>query len=106
MEGPAMTQITVNDKVHIKELLYNDCVLGVRSDSYHAFGGFELWWYDKEHDVCRCCRSCWADFRQQIEEHSLDHAASLLWHNRDTLFLRRKVLSQDRKLQLLTQICN
>jgi hypothetical protein len=41
-----------------------------------------------------------------VEEHSLDHAAALLWHNRGTLFLRRKVLSQDRKVQLLTQICN
>jgi len=101
-----MRQITVNDKLHIKELLYNDCVLGVRTDSCYAFGGFELWWYDREHDVCRCCRSSWSDFRRQIEEHSLDHAASLLWHNRDTLFLRHKVLSQDRKLQLLTQICN
>ena len=101
-----MRQITVNDKLHIKELLYNDCVLGIRDNSYHAFGGFELWWYDHEHDICRCCRSRWSDFRKQMEEHSLDHAAALLWHSRGTLFLRHKVLSQDRKLQHLTEQCN
>lgn len=101
-----MKPITVNDKSDIKQLLYGQHVLGIRDNSCHSFGGFELWWYDREHDVCRCCRSRWSDFRKQIEEHSLDHAATLLWHHRRTLFLRHKVLSQDRKLQSLTQLCN
>jgi len=101
-----MKQITVNDKWQIKELLYSECVLGIRDSSCCTFGGFELWWYDREHDVCRCRRSRWSDFRRQVEEHSLDHAASLLWHNRSMLFLRHKVLSQDRMLQILTQPSN
>ncbi len=101
-----MRQITVNDKQQIKELLYRDRVLGIRDSSCYAFGGFELWWYDKEHDVCRCCRSRWTDLRRRVEAHSLDRAAGLLWHNRATLFLRRKVLSEDRTLQTLSQACN
>jgi len=101
-----MRQITVNDKQQIKELLYSDCVLGIRDSSCYAFGGFELWWYDKEHGVCRCCRSRWADLRRSVEAHSLDRAAGLLWHNRATLFLRRKVLPEDRTLQILAQSCN
>jgi hypothetical protein len=101
-----MRQINVIDKQQIKELLYRDCVLGIRDDSCYAFGGFELWWYDKEHDVCRCCRSRWADLRRRVEEHSLDRAAGLLWHNRAALFLRHKVLSEDRKLQFLSHSCN
>ncbi len=101
-----MRQITVDDKLQIKELLYDDCVLGIRDNSCCAFGGFELWWYDKARDVCLCCRSRWSDLRRRIEEHSLDHAASLLWHNRATLFLRRRVLSQDRTLQIMTPSSN
>ena len=101
-----MRQITVNDKLHIKQLLSDDYILGVRDIGCHASGGFELWWYDRENDVCRCRRSRWSDFRQRIEEHSLDHAASLLWHNRNTLFLRHKVLPQDRPIQILTPSCN
>ena len=101
-----MRQVTVNDRVDIKQLLCNDYILGIRSSSTYDSGGFELWWYDRQRDVCRCRRSRWSDFRRQIEEHSLDHAASLLWHNRDTLFLRHRVQSQDRNPPLLTQPCN
>jgi len=101
-----MKRITVNDKWQIKQLLYGDGVLGIRDDSCHAFGGFQLWWYDKRHDVCRCCRSRWSDFRRRVEEHSLDRAAAILWHNRNGLFLRGKQFSQDRKLLLMAQFCN
>lgn len=101
-----MRQIIVSDKCQIKELLFSDCILGVRDSSCCAFGGFELWWYDKEHDVCRCCRSHWSDLRKRVEEHSLEHATGLLWHNRATLFLRHRVLSQDRMHQILAQSCN
>ena len=61
-----MRQIAVDDKLQIKELLYNDCVLGIRDDSCCAFGGFELWWYDKVHDVCLCCRSRWLKQKSRI----------------------------------------
>ena len=46
-----MKRIAVDNKMHIKELLYSDCVLGIRDDSCQSFGGFQLWWYDKEHDT-------------------------------------------------------
>ena len=95
-----MRQITVNDRTDIKQLLCSDYIVGIRDNGCCAFGGFELWWYDREHDVCRCRRSRWSDFRREVEEHSLDHAASLLWHNRATLFLRHKPLTQDRSLAL------
>jgi hypothetical protein len=100
-----MRQITVSDRTHIKQLLSEDYILGVRDPGYQACG-FELWWYDREHDVCRCRRSRWSDFRQQIEEHSLEHAASLLWRNRTTLFLRHRVMPQDRPVPILTPSCN
>jgi hypothetical protein len=90
-----MRQITINCKVDIKQLLCSDYIVGVRSTASYAYGGFELWWYDRQHDICRCRRSRWSDLRQQIEEHSLDHAASFLWHNRATLFLRQKRPPQD-----------
>jgi hypothetical protein len=106
MEGPAMRQITVNDRVDIKQLLCDDYILGIRSSSTYDAGGFELWWYDRQNDVCLCRRSRWSDFRKQVEEHTLDHATSLLWHNRATLFLRHKVLPPDQKSQLLSQSCN
>ena len=101
-----MGQITINDKVDIKQLLCSDYIVGVRSTACYAYGGFELWWYDRQHDVCRCRRSRWSDFRQQIEEHSLDHAASFLWHNRGTLFLRQRRASQDRPFASGTESCN
>jgi hypothetical protein len=82
------------------------CDLGIRDDSCYAFGGFELWWFDKEHSICRCCRSRWTDLRRQVEAHSLDRAAGLLWRHRAALFLRHKVMSQDRKLQVLSQSCD
>lgn len=101
-----MKRITVNDKWQIKQLLYSDCVLGIKDDECQGFGGFELWWYDKQHDICRCCRSRWSDLRRQIEQHSLDRAAGILWHSRNELFLRHRTLSQDRKLTLMAQMCN
>ena len=101
-----MKRITVNNKLQIKQLLYADGVLGVRDHSCHAFGGFQLWWFDKRHGICRCCRSQWSDLRRQVEEHSLDQAAAILWHQRSELFLRHRQLSQDRKLLHFAQLCN
>jgi hypothetical protein len=101
-----MKRINVSDRIQIKQLLYSDGVLGVKDDACSAFDGFELWWYDKKHDVCRCCRSRWSDLRRQMERYSLDHAASILWHSRDALFLRDRHLSEDRKLLRLTELHN
>jgi len=101
-----MGQISVNDKMHIKQLLCDNYIVGVRNASCCAFGGFELWWYDREQGICLCRRSRWSDFRQQIEEHSLEHAASFLWHNRGTLFLRHKVPSSDQTSEPLPQSNN
>ncbi len=101
-----MKRITVSDKWQIKQLLYSDNVLGVQDDNCQAFGGFQLWWYDKRHNACHCCQSRWSDLRRQISEHSLDQAADELWHHRDMLFVRSRRLSQDRQVLLMTQLCN
>jgi hypothetical protein len=101
-----MKQISVNDRWQIKQLLYSENVLGVKDENCQAFGGFQLWWYDKRHNTCHCCRSHWVDLRRQISECSLDEAADALWRHRDALFVRSRQLSQDRKLLLVTQLCN
>ena len=101
-----MKRVTVNDKCDIKQLLYSDCVLAVKDDGCQSFGGFQLWWYDKQRDTCHSCRSRWSDLRRKIEQCTLDKAARILWHKRDTLFLRNKHYPEDRKLGVLTQLCN
>lgn len=90
-----MKQIRVKDRAQIKQLLYDDCVLGVKDDRYRAFGGFQLWWYDKRRDVCNCCESHWTDPRKKIEHYSLDKAAKLLWRHRNSLFVRSKHTSDE-----------
>jgi hypothetical protein len=106
MEGTTMKRITVNDRQQIKQLLYGEGVLGVKNTTCPTFDGFELWWYDKQHDICRCCRSRWSDLKRQIEGHSLDHAAAILWQRRNALFLRDRQLSNDPKLLRLNHLCN
>jgi hypothetical protein len=106
MEDPEMKRVTVNDKWDIKKLLYSDCVLGVRDDSCQSFGGFELWWYDKQHDTCHFCHARWSDLRRKIDRCSLDRAARRLWRKRNALFLRGKQHRQDPKIQTLTLLCN
>ena len=102
-----MKRITVNDRWQIKQLLYSNNVLGVRDDNCQAFGGFQLWWYDKQHGTCHCCQSSWVDLRRQITECSLDQAADALWRHRDArCSSAAEQLSQDRKLLLMTQLCN
>jgi len=101
-----MKRIAVDNKTHIKQLLYCDYVLGIRDDSCQSFGGFQLWWYDKEHDTCHCCQSRWVDLRKRVEQYSLDKAAGVLWHKRNALFLRGRHFSQDKKLTTLAQHCN
>jgi hypothetical protein len=106
MEDPEMKRITVNRRWDIKQLLYSDCVLGVRDDRCEAFGGFQLWWYDRQHDVCHSCESRWTDLRKRVDRRSLDEAAQILWRHRNALFLRGRQFSQDQKLVTLTRCCN
>jgi len=98
-----MKRIGVEDKSQIKQLLYTQCVLGVKDDQYHSFNGFQLWWYDKQRDVCNCCQSNWTNVRKKVERHSLDKAAKILWHRRNSLFIRNKNLFEDRKLLALAR---
>ncbi len=99
-----MKKISIVDKTHVKQLLYSDLVLGVKDDRYSSFGGFQLWWYDRSHDICYCCDSNWADGRKKVAHYSFDKAAKILWHSRKSLFLRSRQLIEDQKLQTLAQL--
>jgi len=96
-----MRHIEVDNKFQIKQLLYSDCVLGVRDHKFNSFSGFQLWWYDKQHDICTCCQSRWSNVGKRIKRLSLDSAAKILWRKRNSLFLRGRRLSDDRKLSTL-----
>jgi hypothetical protein len=99
MEVLKMKKISVEDKTQIKQLLYYGSVFGIKDDRYRSFGGFQLWWYDKRRDVCNCCESHWTDGRKRIHQFSLDRAASVLWHNRRSLYVRSKHLPDDKRLK-------
>ena len=96
-----MRKIDVKNKAQIKQLLYAGNVLGVKDDQYRSFGGFGLWWYDKQLDICNCCESHWSDVRKRVQHRSLDRAAKILWHNRNSLFIRSKHLPEDKKLMTI-----
>ena len=98
MEDLKMKKISVEDKTQIKQLLYYGKVFGIKDDRYRSFGGFQLWWYDKKLNVCNCCESRWADGRKRNYHYSLDRAASILWHNRRSLYVRRKHVPDDKRL--------
>jgi len=93
-----MKKISVEDKNQIKQFLYNGSVFGIKGDRFRAFGGFQLWWYDKQLDICNCCGSYWFDGRKRIQHYSLGRAANILWHNRRSLFVRSKHLPDDKRL--------
>ena len=101
-----MKKINVVNKAHIKQLLYLGNVLGIKDDQFRSFGGFQLWWYDKQLDICDCCESRWTDVRKRVHHFSLDKAAKILWHNRNSLFIRSKHLPEDRRLATIGQIEN
>ena len=102
MEDTKMKKISVEDKSRIKQLLYYGYVLGIKGDRYRAFGGFQLWWYDKQFDICNYCESRWSDGRKRIRRCSLDRAANILWHNRRSLYVRHKHLTEDKRLMSAT----
>ncbi len=93
-----MKKVRVEDRQQIKQLLYTGNVFGLRGDEFRGFGGFQLWWYDKQFDLCNRCESHWADIRKKVQRCTLDRAASILWHNRRSLFLRHRHLQQDKRL--------
>ena len=93
-----MKKISVEHKTQIKQLLYTGNIIGLRGDQFRSFNGFQLWWYDKQLDVCNRCESHWADARRKVQQCSLNRAASILWHNRQSLFLRHRHLEEDEKL--------
>jgi hypothetical protein len=105
-EVKTMKRLEVKDKSHIKQLLYAECVLGVRSTKFRSFGGFQLWWYDRESGLCDCCESDWSDPRKRLTHYSLDKAAKILWHNRGSLFLRGKHIPEDRGLQKIANLAD
>jgi hypothetical protein len=98
MEDLKMKKISVEDKTQIKQFLYFGYVFGIKDDRYRSFGGFQLWWYDKQVDVCNCCESHWSDRHKRIHHYSLDRAANVLWHNRRSLYVRNKQLPDDKRL--------
>jgi len=99
-----MKKIKVEGKAQIKQLLYSEFVLGIKGEQYRAFGGFQLWWYDKQRGVCDCCESHWSDPRKKLIHYSLDKAAKILWRHRDCLYIRTKHLSEDKILEILEHL--
>ena len=100
----AMKKIQVRDKEHIKRILYDECVLGVKSEQYKGFGGFQLWWFDKGRGVCDCCESRWSDPRKKVLHYKLDKAAKILWRHRQTLYMRIKHVSEDSGIMTLEHL--
>jgi hypothetical protein len=99
MEDIKMKKISVEDKTQIKQFLYYGYVFGIKDDRYKSFGGFQLWWYDKQLDICNRCESHWSDRRKRIHRCTLNAAANILWHNRRSLYLRSKQLNHDKRLK-------
>lgn len=99
-----MKKIQVKDKEHIKQLLYTECVLGIKGDQYKGFGGFQLWWYDKERGVCDCCESRWSDPRKKLVHYQMDKAVKILWRHRHSLYMRGKHVSEDSSILTLEHL--
>ena len=93
-----MKKVSVEDKTQIKRLLYNGNIFGLRGDQYRSFGGFQLWWYDKQLDVCNRCDSHRTDPGKKVLQCSLNRAASILWYNRRSLFLHDSQLQENERL--------
>ncbi len=99
-----MKQVYVRNRQEIEQLLYTDSVLGVKADRFKAFGGFQLWWFDREHGICRSCESQWSDSRKRVGHYHLDKASKILWKHRRCLYVRSRHTADDSGLQLLTHI--
>ena len=100
-----MRKIKVSSKDQIKELLYDGFVLGVKDDRFRSFGGFQRWFYDREHSVCRSCATDWTDLKR-TENYSLNKAAKRLWHNHKSLFVYTKSIPPEmqHKIQMLVDV--
>jgi hypothetical protein len=73
-------KIEVDNKMQIKQVLYADGVLGIKGEEYRAFGGFQVWWYDKKLGICHCAESHWTDTRKQTKTYRFEKAVKILWH--------------------------
>jgi len=100
-----MRKITVSSKDQIKELLYDGFVLGIKNDRFRSFGGFQRWFYDRDHNVCRSCDADWTDLKR-VECYSLNKAAKRLWHNHKSLFVYTKNVPPEmqQKIESLAQV--
>ena len=99
-----MKKINVESRDQIKQLLYDECVFGIKDDKYRAFGGFQLWWYDKRRGVCDSCESHWSDPRKKLHHHSLEVAAKILWRHRHELYMRARHADEDHGLQVIEHL--
>ncbi len=99
-----MKKIEVKDKTQIKQLLYAEFVLGIRGKQFCAFGGFQLWWYDRHRGVCDCCEAHWNDPRKRVVHYSLDKAAKILWRHHHDLYVRTRHADEDQHLQILEHL--
>ena len=99
-----MKRIDVKNREHIKQLLYAGSVLGIKNDEFSSFGGFQLWWYDKQRASCNCCQSHWSDRRKKLVHYSLDKAAKILWHRRRSLYVRRQHAPEDQTLEIIEHL--
>ena len=95
-----MKRITVKNRRQIKELLYDGYILSIKDNQYRSFGGFQRWTYDRHRDICHHCESHWTDSKKTVEGCSLDKAAKILWHKRNSLFLYTKNIPEDKKSKI------
>lgn len=96
-----MKKLKARHKLDIKFLLYSGHVLGVKDHQYKGFGGYQLWWYSKERNVCTLCESHWSDTRIRVSHCSLDRAARILWGRRKLLYVGLQHSGQYRELATL-----
>ncbi|HPC93419.1 MAG TPA: hypothetical protein PLU87_00635 [Sedimentisphaerales bacterium] len=99
-----MKPIEVADKTPIKQLLYPQRVFGIKGDQFCGFGGFQLWWYDRQRGQCDCGDSHRSDPRKLVTHHSLDEAARILWHHPKGQYIRVKRVDEDRGIQALEHL--
>jgi len=92
-----MQKIEIENKLQIKQLLYSGCILGIKGSQFQGFGGFQLWWYDKQLGTCHFAESHWADRRRQVKDCRFNKAVQTLWSSRMSVFLSTKHIPPDNR---------
>jgi len=95
-----MKKIFVKDKARIKELLYDGYIVGIKSNKFGSFCGFQRWQYDKQSDTCCSCDAVWADKRRITKSYSLKKGTKILWRKRGDLYLYTKNISEKEKQKI------